>query len=103
MAHFLAGIRVPGVSYVSVSYMSLNSLRLPRQLSRSTHELHGSRGISTTYWRQHHIRGNLDCVSFSIAMIIHQSHAIRQFLFRVGEREDLSTTQASALGRVNGF
>ena len=78
--------------------MSLNSLRLPRRLSRSTYELYGSRGISTTYWRQHHISVNLVRVSFSITMIIRYSNVSSQFLFTGGERDDLSTKQASRFG-----
>ncbi len=32
------------IGYMSIGYMSLYSLRLPRQLNRSTYELYGSRG-----------------------------------------------------------
>lgn len=55
--------------------MSLYSLRYPRQLDRSTYELEAQGALSTTYWRQHHIRENLVCAIFSIAMIIRWSYA----------------------------
>ena len=92
------------ISCISISCMSLNSLRLPRHFIVLLTSSMAPGAMSTTYWRQHHIRQNLVRVSFSIAIAVYQRTAkavvdyTLGFSFHQVERDDLSTKRASCSG-----